>query len=74
MVSVTAVLAAGVLRGVELKLYSDGGWSLDLSDPVLWRALFHCDNAYRLPAVEVEGPHELAAQPLPHGMVADQPS
>jgi len=45
----------GVLRGVEMKLYSDGGWSLDLSDPVLWRALFHCDNAYLIPALDAEG-------------------
>ena len=46
---------AGLLRGVELKLYSDGGWSLDLSDPVLWRALFHCDNAYLIPALDASG-------------------
>jgi xanthine dehydrogenase large subunit len=45
----------GKLRGVDLKLYSDGGWSLDLSDPVLWRALFHCDNAYLIPALEAAG-------------------
>jgi xanthine dehydrogenase large subunit len=45
----------GRLRGVELKLYSDGGWSLDLSDPVLWRALFHCDNAYLIPALDATG-------------------
>jgi xanthine dehydrogenase large subunit len=45
----------GVLRGVELKLYSDGGWSLDLSDPVLWRALFHVDNAYLIPALDATG-------------------
>jgi xanthine dehydrogenase large subunit len=45
----------GVLRGVDLKLYSDGGWSLDLSDPVLWRALFHCDNAYLIPALDASG-------------------
>jgi len=45
----------GQLRGLELALYSDGGWSLDLSDPVLWRALFHCDNAYLLPALDAAG-------------------
>src|SRR6185436_5781358 len=39
----------------RLALYSDGGWSLDLSEPVMWRSLFHCDNAYHLPAVEVNG-------------------
>src|SRR5665213_1075113 len=45
----------GRLRAVEATLYSDGGWSLDLSDPVLWRALFHCDNAYLIPALNVSG-------------------
>ncbi len=46
---------SGVLRGIKLDLYSDGGWSLDLSEPVLWRALFHCDNAYLLPALDARG-------------------
>ncbi len=45
----------GRLRAVELALYSDGGWSLDLSEPVLWRALFHCDNCYLLPALDATG-------------------
>jgi xanthine dehydrogenase large subunit len=45
----------GKLNGVELELYSDGGWSLDLSEPVLWRALFHCDNAYLIPALAATG-------------------
>src|SRR5207244_981591 len=45
----------GRLTGLELALYSDGGWSLDLSEPVLWRALFHCDNTYLLPALDASG-------------------
>ena len=45
----------GRLEGLRVALYSDGGWSLDLSEPVLSRALFHCDNAYLLPAVELTG-------------------
>jgi xanthine dehydrogenase large subunit len=45
----------GRLRAVRMSLFSDGGWSLDLSEPILWRSLFHCDNAYRLPAVDVSG-------------------
>jgi xanthine dehydrogenase large subunit len=45
----------GHLEGVRIELYSDGGWSLDLSEPVLSRAIFHCDNAYLLPAVEITG-------------------
>ncbi len=45
----------GSLEGVQISLYSDGGWCLDLSEPILWRAMFHCDNAYRLPACELIG-------------------
>jgi len=45
----------GRLRGVQLTLFSDAGWSLDLSDPVMWRALFHCDNAYLIPALDAAG-------------------
>jgi xanthine dehydrogenase large subunit len=36
----------GKILAFDLALFSDGGWSLDLSAPVLSRALFHCDNAY----------------------------
>jgi xanthine dehydrogenase small subunit len=46
---------AGRLRAVQADLVSDGGWSLDLSQPILDRALFHLDNAYYLPAVHVTG-------------------
>ena len=45
----------GRIEGVRIQLYSDGGWSLDLSEPILWRALFHSDNAYFLPAAELTG-------------------
>jgi xanthine dehydrogenase large subunit len=45
----------GKLQGLRAALYSDGGWSLDLSEPVMWRSLFHVDNTYKLPAVEVTG-------------------
>jgi xanthine dehydrogenase large subunit len=45
----------GRLRAVRIELYSDGGWSLDLSEPVMWRSMFHVDNTYKLPAVEVTG-------------------
>ncbi len=45
----------GRIEALRLLLYSDGGWSLDLSEPIMWRSLFHCDNAYHLPAVEVTG-------------------
>lgn len=45
----------GKLEGVRIALYSDGGWSLDLSGPVISRAMFHADNAYLLPAAEITG-------------------
>jgi len=45
----------GKLNAVDLEMWSDGGWSLDLSGPVLWRALFHCDNAYLIPALNATG-------------------
>ncbi len=45
----------GRLVGLAATLTSDGGWSLDLSEPVLARALCHIDNAYWIPHVRVDG-------------------
>ena len=45
----------GRIQALKLHLYSDGGWSLDLSDPILSRALFHADNAYHLPNADLTG-------------------
>ncbi len=45
----------GRVEAFDLALFSDGGYSLDLSAPVLHRALFHADNAYYLPHVRVVG-------------------
>jgi xanthine dehydrogenase molybdopterin binding subunit/xanthine dehydrogenase small subunit len=45
----------GMILAVAADLYSDGGWSLDLSQPVLDRALFHIDNSYYIPALRVTG-------------------
>ena len=50
-----ASAATASSRPSRIELYSDGGWSLDLSEPIMWRSLFHCDNAYQLPAVDVTG-------------------
>ena len=46
---------AGRLQALDATLSSDGGWSLDLSEPVLARALCHIDNAYFIPHVRVHG-------------------
>ncbi|HET7304587.1 MAG TPA: xanthine dehydrogenase molybdopterin binding subunit [Segeticoccus sp.] len=45
----------GRIRALRATLTSDGGWSLDLSEPVLARALCHIDNAYFVPDIEVHG-------------------
>ncbi len=47
--------ANGQLRGARVELVADGGWSCDLSPPVLSRAMVHVDNAYYFPALEVNG-------------------
>lgn len=45
----------GLLEALRLELYSDGGFSSDLSLPVLNRALFHADNAYFVPHLHAVG-------------------
>ena len=46
---------AGLLLAAQVELYSNGGWSLDLSRAVTDRAVFHLDNAYYIPHVEFSG-------------------
>jgi xanthine dehydrogenase large subunit len=45
----------GKITALDTHLYADGGWSLDLSPPVLSRAMLHIDNAYYIPNLEVRG-------------------
>ena len=45
----------GRIHALALELYSDGGWSLDLSAPVLFRAMFHADNCYQIEHMSVTG-------------------
>lgn len=47
--------ADGHLQALDAVLTCDGGWSLDLSEPVLGRALCHLDNAYWIPNVHAHG-------------------
>ena len=47
--------ADGRLQALDATLTSDGGWSLDLSEPVMARALCHIDNAYWIPHVRAGG-------------------
>ncbi|MGI8522099.1 MAG: xanthine dehydrogenase molybdopterin binding subunit [Nocardioides sp.] len=46
---------AGRIAALDATLTADGGWSLDLSEPVLARALCHIDNAYWIPDIRVNG-------------------
>ena len=45
----------GKITAMNALLVADGGWSLDLSPPVLMRAMLHVDNAYYIPNLVVEG-------------------
>lgn len=45
----------GYIQALEATLTADGGWSIDLSEPVLGRALCHLDNAYWIPNVHANG-------------------
>ncbi|HEY9595152.1 MAG TPA: molybdopterin cofactor-binding domain-containing protein, partial [Spirochaetia bacterium] len=45
----------GRILAAAVELVSDGGWSLDLSQPIMDRALLHVDNVYYIPAVRFTG-------------------
>ncbi|WP_327351626.1 xanthine dehydrogenase molybdopterin binding subunit [Streptomyces sp. NBC_01304] len=47
--------AEGRIQALDATLVADGGWSLDLSEPVLARALCHIDNTYWIPNARVNG-------------------
>ncbi|MGI9319632.1 MAG: xanthine dehydrogenase molybdopterin binding subunit [bacterium] len=45
----------GELTGVRYLLAGQCGYSPDLSDAIVDRAMFHCDNAYYIPDVLIDG-------------------
>lgn len=47
--------AEGRVLALTVDLFANGGWSLDLSQPICDRALFHLDNIYYLPEVTFRG-------------------
>ncbi|MGW4891347.1 xanthine dehydrogenase molybdopterin binding subunit [Kitasatospora sp. NPDC004240] len=47
--------ADGRVQALDAVLTADGGWSLDLSEPVVARALCHIDNTYWIPNARVTG-------------------
>ncbi|WP_051786307.1 xanthine dehydrogenase molybdopterin binding subunit [Endozoicomonas numazuensis] len=45
----------GILKGIEIEVAGDGGYSPDLTDAIVDRAMFHSDNAYYLDNAIVTG-------------------
>ena len=45
----------GKIIALDVELFSNGGWSLDLSLPICDRALFHLDNVYYIPNANFRG-------------------
>jgi xanthine dehydrogenase molybdopterin binding subunit/xanthine dehydrogenase small subunit len=45
----------GLLHAARIAIFSNGGWSLDLSRAVTDRAVFHLDNSYYIPHVAFSG-------------------
>src|SRR5438270_879959 len=45
----------GLVQAAKIDLFSNAGWSLDLSRAVTDRAVFHLDNAYYIPHVAFRG-------------------
>lgn len=50
-----AIDAEGVIQGGEITVIGDCGYSPDLSDAIVDRAMFHADNAYSLGDAKVVG-------------------
>tara|TARA_B100000795_G_scaffold266397_1_gene249521 strand:+ start:2589 stop:5351 length:2763 start_codon:yes stop_codon:yes gene_type:complete len=50
-----AEIATGKIVGLDLELFSNAGFSADLSESVMDRALFHCENSYKIPNIRVRG-------------------
>ena len=45
----------GKIVGMDSFIYNNGGWSQDLSQAVLERAMTHSDNCYMIPNLRVQG-------------------
>ncbi|XP_072938773.1 xanthine dehydrogenase [Epargyreus clarus] len=50
-----AATKEGKMLAAVVNIYNNGGYSIDLSGPVVERAMFHFENAYYIPNVEVTG-------------------
>lgn len=49
------VTKEGMIRALDVNLYNNAGYSMDLSQAVMDRALFHCENSYKIPHIRANG-------------------
>lgn len=49
------VTKEGKILALDLDMYNNAGYSMDLSLAVMDRALFHCENSYKIPNVRANG-------------------
>ncbi|KAL6770287.1 XDH1 [Auxenochlorella protothecoides x Auxenochlorella symbiontica] len=47
--------SAGEIRALDVDIYNNAGYSLDLSFSIMDRALTHIDSVYRIPAIRAQG-------------------
>jgi len=45
----------GLINAADIELFADAGFSIDLSVGVLDRAIFHSENAYKVPNIRIVG-------------------
>jgi len=45
----------GMILALDVMLYANAGWSMDLTFSVVERAMFHSDNSYKVPNLRVKG-------------------
>jgi xanthine dehydrogenase/oxidase len=43
------------LESLQIELYSNGGWGMDLSGPIVDRAILHVDGVYYFPNIDIMG-------------------
>lgn len=46
---------SGLIKGAQVYIYNNAGYSYDLSPAVLERAMFHFENSYKIPVSDVYG-------------------
>nr|XP_034184290.1 xanthine dehydrogenase isoform X2 [Osmia lignaria] len=45
----------GAIKVMQLYIYNNAGCSFDLSTAIMERAMFHCENSYKIPVMDIYG-------------------